>query len=46
MKFCLTLNTLLEELHLLKHPFCLAHVEKDTDTASFVSEILDIPESG
>ena len=21
MKFCLTLNTLLEELHLLKHPF-------------------------
>ncbi|KAF5269580.1 hypothetical protein FQR65_LT05918 [Abscondita terminalis] len=31
---------------LLKHPFCVAHAAKETDTASFVSEILDIPESG
>lgn len=31
---------------LLKHPFCVRHAEKETDTASFVSEILDIPESG
>ncbi|KAF5293601.1 hypothetical protein FQA39_LY03086 [Lamprigera yunnana] len=31
---------------LLNHAFCIAHAAKETDTASFVSEILDIPESG
>ncbi|KAF2879086.1 hypothetical protein ILUMI_27095 [Ignelater luminosus] len=31
---------------LLNHPFCVTHAEKNTDVASFVSEILDIPESG
>lgn len=30
---------------LLKHPFCVKHSEKNTDVASYVSEILDIPEN-
>lgn len=30
---------------LLQHPFCILHKEKDTDVASFVSEILDLPEN-
>lgn len=31
---------------LLKHPFCVLHAEKNTDVASFVSQVLDLPESG
>lgn len=30
---------------LLQHPFCIIHKEKNTDVASFVSEILDLPEN-
>lgn len=30
---------------LLKHPFYLSHADKETDVASFVSEILDLPEN-
>lgn len=29
---------------LLSHPFCVKHAEKCTDVASFVSEILDLPD--
>lgn len=30
---------------LLSHSFCLLHKDKVTDVATFVSEILDLPES-
>lgn len=30
---------------LLSHPFCVLHKDKETDVASFVSEILDLPEN-
>lgn len=30
---------------LLNHPFCLLHKDKETDVASYVSEILDLPEN-
>lgn len=30
---------------LLQHPFCLAHRDKDTDVAAFVSEILDLEQN-
>lgn len=29
---------------LLNHPFCLTHKEKITDVATYVSEILDLPD--
>lgn len=31
---------------LLAHLFCVLHAGKSTDVASFVSEVLDLPESG
>nr|XP_022916679.1 dual specificity mitogen-activated protein kinase kinase 6 [Onthophagus taurus] len=30
---------------LLNHPFCLEHKDKEVDVASFVSEILDLPDN-
>lgn len=32
-------------VQLLQHPFCIVHKDKETDVASFVSEILDLPEN-
>lgn len=30
---------------LLNHPFCVLHKEKSTDVATFVAEILNLPEN-